>query len=133
MLGWREKLWVVNFGLGKSNDDCGLGAAGKRISQEEGNCSLMSSTFNVVVGGGLEQLNLNMQVPSVRSWCKVSCVVNYRLELVVVPSWLLSEVVIRAACALTTTFMLFVAVGCVGVGAQLALVASSSVVCGVGF
>ena len=48
MLGWREKLWVVNFGLGKSNDDCGLGAAEKEISEEEGAFPLIPSSTSVV-------------------------------------------------------------------------------------
>jgi hypothetical protein len=67
-------------------------------------------------GGRLEQLNLNSQAQSVCSRCGVSGVIDSRLEHV---RW-------------TTTFMLF-AVGYVGGGAQLALVALSSVVWGVGF
>ena len=48
MLGCSEKLWVVNFGLGESNDDCGLGAAGREISEEEGAFPLIPSSTSVV-------------------------------------------------------------------------------------
>jgi hypothetical protein len=44
MLGLGEKVWVVNFRLGKTNDDCGLRAAGKQILKEEGDCSLIPSS-----------------------------------------------------------------------------------------
>jgi hypothetical protein len=133
-----------------SNDGWCVGAAGKRISEEEGNYPLMPSSTNVAVwvgaksvseevdgvcssvfssscvGGGLEQLSMNMQAQSVCSRCEVSSVINTRLELVITPRWFLSEAVVRAACTLTTSSML-PAVGCVGVDAQLALVASTSV------
>jgi hypothetical protein len=115
---------------------CGdsLWAAAVRISEGEDDvCSSVFSSFNVAVGGRLEQLNLNTEAQSVCSRCEVSGVVIFRLELVIIPRWFLSEVVVRAVCTLTTTSMLSVAVGCVDVGAQLVLVASSSVVCGVGF
>jgi hypothetical protein len=157
MLGLGEKVWVVNFGLGESNDDCGLGAAGKGILQEEGAlplipsssvlgaaeiCVLVSVDASLVpltwanvddAVGCCEQLNMNTQAQSVCSRCGVSGVINSCLELVITPRWLFSEVVVQAVCTLTTSSMLSVAVGCVGVGAQLLLVASTSVVGGVGF
>jgi hypothetical protein len=77
------------------------------------------------VGRRLEQLNLNTQAQSVRSRCEVSGVIIFRLELLIPPSGFLSEVVVRRACTFTTTSML-PAVGCVGVGVQLLLVASIS-------
>ncbi len=83
--------------------------------------------------GRFGQLYLNTQAQSVCAQCEISGVISFRLELVISPRGFLSEVVVRAACALTTASMLSVAVGCVGVGAQLALVSSTSVVCGVGF
>ena len=54
----------------------------------------------------------------------VSDVINFRLELVIIPRCFCSEVVVRAACTLTTTSMLS-AVGCVGVDAQSLLVSST--------
>jgi hypothetical protein len=71
---------------------------------------------------------VNTQAQSVCSPCEVSGVINFRLELVIPPSGFLSEVVVRPACTLTTTSMLPVA-GCVGVDAQLSLVASTSALC----
>jgi len=35
-----------------------------------------------------------------------SCVINFRLESVIIPSWFSSEVVVRTACTMTTTSLL---------------------------
>jgi hypothetical protein len=131
MLRWHESLW----------------AAGKEISKEEGVCSLTPSSTVFLrkavwvsssecsgdineqrVGCELEQLYLNMQSQSVCSRCLVSDVINSGLSKVITPSTVLSEVVVRAACTLTTSSMLG-AVGCVGGDAQRVLVATSSAVC----
>ena len=113
------------FSLMPSSTNVAVWVGAKSVSEEvDGVCSSVFSSS--CVGGGLEQLNLNMQVQSVCSRCEVSGVVNTRLELVITPRWFLSEVVVRGACTLTTSSML-PAVGCVGVDAQLALVASTSV------
>jgi len=70
------------------------------ISKEEGNNRLAPSSFHV-------------------GWLIfVSRVINFRLETVIIPRCFCSEVVVRAACTLTTTSMLS-AVGCVGVVVKL--------------
>jgi len=43
-----------------------------------------------------------------------SCVVDFRLETVIIPSWFCSEVVVCAACTLTTTSFLWAAGGLCG-------------------
>ena len=53
--------------------------------------------------GRLEQLYLNTQAQSVCSRCEISGVIILHLELVITPGWFLSEVVVRAACTLTTS------------------------------
>jgi len=61
----------------------------------------------MVAAGRLEQLNLNTQAQSVCSRSEISDVINFRLEQVITPRWILcSEVVVCAACTLTTTSML---------------------------
>jgi hypothetical protein len=65
------------------------------------------------VEGKLEQLNLNTQSQSVCSLRGFSGVIDYGLDSVIIPGWFLSEVVVRAACTLTTTSLLW-GVGWVG-------------------
>jgi len=57
----------------------------------------------VAAAGRFGQLSMNMQAQSVCSRFEVSDVINFHLEQVITPCWLLSEVVVHAACLLTTT------------------------------
>jgi len=59
-----------------------------------------------------------MQAQSVCSRFEVSDVINFRLEQVITPSWLLSEVVVSAVCLLTTTSSILGLRCCVAVDAQ---------------
>jgi hypothetical protein len=129
LLGLGEKVWVVNFRLEKSNDDCGLGAAAETSEEEDEVNFFVTSSSNVVAGCGFGQLNLNMEAQSVCSRCEVSGAINSRLELVIITRWLCSEVVGGSACTWTTSSSMLSMVGCVDVDAQLFSVATTSAVC----
>ncbi len=137
MLRCGDSLWAAAVRISEEEGAFSLmpsssfpvGAAAKRISEEEDDmCSSVFSSFNVAVGGRLEQLNLNTEAQSVCSRCEVSGVIIFRLELVIIPRWFLSEVVVRAVCTLTTTSMLVLWCGlrgCVSVIVRTFLITSS--------
>jgi len=76
-------------------------SSGERISKEEGNNRLAPSSTSVA--GRFGQLSINTQTQSVCSRSEMSCVINFRLGQVIIPSWLSSEVVVHPVCTMTTT------------------------------
>jgi len=80
---------------------------GKRNFKRRRKVQFLCAFFHhFATAGRLEQLSLNMQTQSVCSRSEFSCVINFRLEQVITPRWLSSEVVVCPACKMTTTSML---------------------------
>ncbi len=72
-LGWLSQKRLAAFLV-----EVLQGSAGKRISEEEGNFSLIPSSTNVV--GKFEQLYVNMQVQSVCSQFQVHALLTSALN-----------------------------------------------------
>jgi len=90
-------------------------------------CACAAVCFVVVVHAELCCTTPSMLAAIIAEAGFVSDVINFRLESVITPSWLCSEVV-RTACTLTTTSLLGTGVDCVLMNLSRLIVSSSSLI-----